>query len=69
MTITEWRQKLGLDQTTFWSRFGVSQSSGSRFEKGLSEIPKSVVMLMLLHEKVPEILNGELAKHVDRNRA
>jgi len=35
-------------QTKFWSRFGVTQSRGSRFEKGIG-IPNSVAMLMDLY--------------------
>jgi hypothetical protein len=35
-------------QTKFWCRFGVTQSRGSRFEKGIG-IPHSVAMLMDLY--------------------
>lgn len=35
-------------QDHFWSRFGVTQSRGSRFEKG-AEIPKPVAILLELY--------------------
>ncbi len=35
-------------QGLFWSRFGVTQSRGSRFEKG-AEIPKPVAILLGLY--------------------
>ena len=36
------------NQTEFWCRFGVTQSRGSRFEKGIG-IPPSVAILMELY--------------------
>ena len=36
------------NQTEFWCRFGVSQSCGSRFEKGMG-IPPSVAILIALY--------------------
>jgi DNA-binding transcriptional regulator YiaG len=41
-------------QEKFWGRFGVTQSSGSRFETGLS-IPAPVALLLKLY------LNGKLS--------
>jgi hypothetical protein len=41
-------------QEKFWGRFGVTQSSGSRFETGLS-IPAPVALLIKLY------LNGKLS--------
>ncbi|PWF41601.1 hypothetical protein C7C56_024115 [Massilia glaciei] len=35
-------------QATFWARFGVTQSSGSRFETGL-EVPPAVAILVRLY--------------------
>ena len=35
-------------QSKFWKRFGVTQSTGSRFEQGLG-IPASVAMLVQLY--------------------
>ena len=40
-------------QEKFWSRFGVTQSSGSRFETGLA-IPAPVAILLRLY------INGKL---------
>ena len=35
------RQRLGLNQQEFWTRIGVTQSGGSRYESGRS-MPKPV---------------------------
>lgn len=40
-------------QSTFWARFGVTQSSGSRFETGLG-VPRPVAILVKLY------VNGRL---------
>lgn len=39
------RQKLRLSQGAFWGRIGVTQSTGSRYEQGKTEIPVSVEIL------------------------
>jgi hypothetical protein len=41
-------------QATFWARFGVTQSSGSRFETGLG-VPPPVAILVKLYA------NGKLS--------
>lgn len=41
------REKLGMNQTTFWSRVSVQQSSASRYETGRS-IPGPVQLLLLM---------------------
>jgi len=41
------RQEKGLNQSLFWKRFGVTQSGGSRYEKG-RPLPKSVRILLTL---------------------
>lgn len=38
------RVKMRLNQTEFWSRIGVTQSGGSRYEGG-SKVPKAVAIL------------------------
>jgi predicted transcriptional regulator len=43
----EIRQELGLNQLEFWSKVGVTQSGGSRYESG-REIPKAVRELVRL---------------------
>lgn len=51
------RRKLGLNQSQFWSKLGVTQSGGSRYESGRS-IPKPVqALLRLVH-----IENIDIAK-------
>ena len=39
------RSKLGMNQTDFWSPFGVTQSCGSRYESSRS-IPRPVQILL-----------------------
>lgn len=39
------RSKLGINQSKFWSRVGVTQSGGSRYESGRS-IPDPVKILL-----------------------
>lgn len=41
------REKLGMNQTAFWSRVGVQQSAASRYETGRS-IPKPVQTLLVM---------------------
>jgi len=41
------RNGLGLNQSEFWSRIGVTQSGGSRYETG-RKMPKPVAMLFEL---------------------
>jgi len=43
----EIRRKLGLNQPDFWTRIGVTQSGGSRYEGG-REMPKPVQELLRL---------------------
>ncbi len=51
--LRKYRRSKRESQGLFWSRFGVTQSRGSRFEKG-AEIPKPVAILLELY------LNGVL---------
>lgn len=41
-----YRVSLNENQTEFWSRFGVTQSGGSRYESG-RELPAPVAILVL----------------------
>ena len=41
------RQKLGINQTKLWSRVGVTQSGGSRYESS-RKIPKPVQRLLVI---------------------
>lgn len=43
------RKLSGLNQQQFWSRFGITQSGGSRYESGRN-IPKPAAMLIWLRE-------------------
>ncbi|MGH8680889.1 MAG: helix-turn-helix domain-containing protein [Burkholderiales bacterium] len=43
----EIRRKLGLNQQDFWTKIGVTQSGGSRYESG-REMPKPVLELLRL---------------------
>lgn len=42
------RKKENLNQQTFWKRYGVTQSGGSRYESGRN-IPKPLAILLWLH--------------------
>lgn len=46
-SLRDYRKSLRESQLSFWSRFGVTQSRGSRFEMG-AEIPSSVAILLAL---------------------
>jgi DNA-binding transcriptional regulator YiaG len=62
--LTKMRQKVGLSQTDFWERVGVTQSGGSRYEQG-RVIRKPLRMLLMLaygSEKERERVVRQLAK-------
>ncbi len=42
------RKKTGTNQKDFWTRYGVTQSGGSRYESGRN-IPKPLAILLWLH--------------------
>lgn len=46
--IQAYRRRVKESQKTFWARFGVTQSRGSRFELG-ANIPKPVMILLRLY--------------------
>jgi len=48
------RTKAGLNQLDFWSRYGTTQSGGSRYESG-RDMPPPLQLLMRLH------LNGVIS--------
>lgn len=48
--LRKYRRTKRESQGLFWARFGVTQSRGSRFEKG-AEIPKPVAILLGLYFK------------------
>ena len=57
------REKTGLNQTAYWSRVGVTQSAGSRYEAGVCEIPKPVrLLLALAYDKDPSKALAKLRK-------
>ena len=43
------RRASGENQSEFWSRFGVTQSGGSRYERGRN-LPTPLKILMLLYD-------------------
>lgn len=47
--IRELRRKSGINQFEFWSRLGITQSGGSRYETGRN-IPTPAAMLIWLRE-------------------
>jgi DNA-binding transcriptional regulator YiaG len=42
------RKATNLNQSEYWTRFGVTQSGGSRYESGRA-MPKPLTILMRLH--------------------
>ena len=51
----EIRRKLGLNQSQFWSKLGVTQSGGSRYESGRN-MPRPVqTLLRLVHVEQVDI--------------
>ena len=53
--VREIRRKLGLNQSQFWSKIGVTQSGGSRYESGRN-IPRPVqALLRLVHVEQVDI--------------
>lgn len=47
--VREIRRKLGMNQSQFWSKIGVTQSGGSRYESGRN-VPRPVqALLRLVH--------------------
>lgn len=47
-TLRKFRKSRQESQSRFWSRFGVTQSRGSRFEMG-TEIPSPIIILLGLY--------------------
>ncbi|CAG4884144.1 protein of unknown function [Georgfuchsia toluolica] len=47
--LADYRKKLGVNQQTFWSGLGVTQSGGSRYETGRN-LPRPVALLLTLRE-------------------
>jgi len=49
------RLKLNENQTEFWSRFGVTQSQGSRFEQGMGmQSPLAILLTLYFDAKVSD---------------
>ena len=46
--VTALRARLKVGQTEFWERVGITQSGGSRYERGGRVIPKTIQMLLAL---------------------
>lgn len=46
--IQEHRRKLGMNQSEFWSRYGVTQSGGSRYESGRNMPLPTAILIYLL---------------------
>lgn len=46
--LADFRSEQGLNQSAFWSRYGVTQSGGSRYEGGRT-LPAPLKILLRLH--------------------
>ena len=55
------RRKLDMNQTEFWSRLGVTQSGGSRYEASSRRVPKPVAMLAVIAYGTQEQANAMIA--------
>lgn len=55
------RQRLKLNQTEFWSRFGISQACASRIER-TQQIPAPVSILLRLYLD-GRLQEGDLVRH------
>ncbi len=62
------RESLGLNQSAFWSKFGVTQSGGSRYENGRT-IPKPIRVLLQanLDGALDDATLGKLMKKVSKS--
>lgn len=62
-TVLSTRRKLGISQSKFWNRIGITQSGGSRYEGGRA-MPKPVALLVALaygNKKEREAVQKQLA--------
>ena len=60
--IADVRKNGNLNQTEFWTRYGVTQSGGSRYESGRN-IPKPLAILLWLHS-TGKVTDKDLAEAV-----
>ncbi|WP_442808052.1 XRE family transcriptional regulator [Trinickia soli] len=63
--IQSYRKQVRESQKTFWARFGVTQSRGSRFELG-ANIPKPVMILLRLYFEA--LISDEDIRSVSQKR-
>lgn len=57
--IADVRKEEGINQSEFWTRYGVTQSGGSRYEAGRN-IPKPLAILLWLHQS-GKVADNDLA--------
>ena len=68
------RRKLGMNQSEFWGKIGVTQSGGSRYESGRN-MPRPVrELLRLVHIEGIDLAKAkgedfQIAEHLKRNNA
>lgn len=48
MNIFRLREKAGMTQEQFWQRIGLTQSCGSRYEKGKRPLPEPISLLLAI---------------------
>ncbi len=65
--VRELRLSLGMNQSAFWSRFGVTQSGGSRYESG-REMPTPLKLLLQswLDKMIDDATLAKLKGKVDK---
>lgn len=60
-----YRESLGENQTTFWNRFGVTQSAGSRYESGREmPVPLAILLLAFAEGLLDDVAIEKLRKKV-----
>lgn len=67
--IKQFRRRLGMNQSQFWSRFGITQSGGSRYESGRNiPVPAAVLIQLYATEQVTDAQLEAARKAVSKIR-
>ena len=64
--IAKLRKRLGLNQSDFWSRVGVTQSGGSRYETGRTLARPVTILIELVYGRNPEQILKRMRRGLDR---
>ncbi len=65
--VRDLRHSLGMNQSAFWSKFGVTQSGGSRYESGRSmPVPLKILVQAWLDKVVDDAMVGKLTAKIKK---